>query len=146
MKVNNRPGTVGFNDLFDSFFHDVDRAFGRSQQRWVPAANVVETDDAYHLELNAPGRDKAKFALKAEKDTLIVSYQDDQPGNQNSQDNNNLRVLRREFRTGSFQRSFHLGELVDASRIQAKYEEGLLKIWLPKRAEAKPQIHEISVN
>ncbi|MCU0334147.1 MAG: Hsp20/alpha crystallin family protein [Chitinophagaceae bacterium] len=145
MKLNNRPATIGIHDLFDSFFNDADRVFGRPSQRWLPAANVVETNDAYHLELSVPGRDKSKFVLKAEKDTLVVSYQNEQT-NQSGQENEGVKVLRREFQNNSFQRSFHIGELVDASRIQARYEDGLLKIWLPKRAEANPSVHQISVN
>lgn len=145
MKLSNRHAVASFTDLFDSLFNDMDRNFGRASQRWVPAANVIETADAYQLELNVPGRDKNKFVVKTENDTLLVSYHDEQSSH-TSNENNGIKVLRREFKSTSFQRSFHLGEMVDANRIHAKYEDGLLKIWLPKRAEAKPQIHEISVN
>lgn len=145
MKLSNRHAVASFTDLFDSLFNDMDRNLGRASQRWVPAANVIETADAYQLELNVPGRDKNKFVVKTENDTLLVSYHDEHSSHTNNE-SNGVKVLRREFKSTSFQRSFHLGEMVDANRIHAKYEDGLLKIWLPKRAEAKPQIHEISVN
>lgn len=145
MKISNRHPMATFSDLIESLFNDMDLSLGRTSQRWVPAANVLETADGYHLELNAPGRDKSKFSVKTENDTLLVSYHDEQ-SSQTDEESNGVKVLRREFTSSSFERSFHLGDSIDTNGIQAKYEDGLLKIWLPKRAEVKPQVHEISVN
>jgi len=60
-------------------------------------------------------------------------------------ENDNYRIVRNEFKTGDFSRSFSLNDKVDAEGIAARYEDGLLKVLLPKKAPLKPEVQQIAV-
>ena len=100
----------------------------------VPAVNVEEGEKAFSLSLAVPGKSKDDFDIEVDKDVLSVSA--------NAQDNYGNtaeRYTRREFSYQSFKRSFTLPDSVDATKIKAKYADGILTIDLPKRKEALPQ-------
>ena len=107
----------------------------------LPATNISETAEAYHVEVNAPGRTKEDFKINIEKDLLTVSFEKKEESKTEG-----VKSIRREFSFSSFKRSFSLDEKVDTSNIQAKYENGILKIDLPKKPEAKPEVKQITVN
>ena len=128
----------GFNDVFDSIFDDTffsDRRLSR-----VPAANISESKDHYHVELAAPGLRKEDFKLSLERDVLSISVE--QNGQQDAQERN---FNKREFSYSSFVRSFTLPESADENGIEAKYENGVLCINIPKREEAKMQSRQIEI-
>ncbi|GAB3046547.1 Hsp20/alpha crystallin family protein [Spirosoma pulveris] len=101
----------------------------------VPAVNVVEHQDGFRIEVAAPGLKKEDFKLNLNHNNLtITGSQETQKG---EQDKNNERYTRREFSYSSFQRTFTLPTSVDADNIQASYTDGVLKIDIPKREEAK---------
>ncbi|KIC93876.1 Hsp20/alpha crystallin family protein [Flavihumibacter solisilvae] len=138
VKVNQPSRPVG--NLLDEIFNTP--FFGREFQPSFqhPAVNIVETADGYHLELNAPGRNKEDFKVSQENGLLSISFEEKKENKEED-----LKVIRREFRLASFKRSFTLDEKVDAENIQAKYENGLLKLYLPKKAEVKIQPKEITI-
>ena len=128
----------GFNDVFDSIFNDTffsDRMMSR-----VPAANISESKDHYHVELAAPGLKKEDFKLSLERDVLSVSVE--QTAQNDGQERN---FNKREFSYSSFVRSFTLPESADDNGIEAKYENGVLSINIPKREEAKVQSRQIEI-
>jgi len=128
----------GFNDVLDSIFDDTffsDRRFSR-----VPAANISESKDHYHVELAAPGLKKEDFKLSLEKDVLSISVE--QTVQNHSQERN---FTKREFGYNSFVRSFTMPEMADDNGIEAKYENGVLCIDIPKREEAKVQSRQIEI-
>ena len=130
---------------FDNFFND----FFNLPSAWVnpsadattlPAANVTETPSSYILEVVAPGRNKEDFQVNVEKVLLTVSYEKKEQAQTEG-----VKHIRREFTLKSIKRSFSLDEKVDAANIQAKYENGILKIELPKKEEVKNEPKLITV-
>jgi HSP20 family protein len=90
--------------------------------------------------LNVPGRNKEDFKVNFENELLTISYQ--KPEEKQSDD---FKTVRREFSFNSFTRSFHVDEKINAENIQAKYENGLLKLWLPKKEEPKKEVKQINI-
>src|SRR5688572_24012149 len=127
LKLNNRP-VAKYSDIFNDFF-SLTPAWGSPQLHTpaYPAANIYETQQAYFLELNVPGRTKEDFKINLEKDLLTISFEN------KVQDRADMKLLRREFSFNNFKRSFTVTDNVDTSGISAKYENGLLKIELPKK-------------
>jgi HSP20 family protein len=104
----------------------------------VPAVNISESLDHYHLELAAPGLKKEDFKLNQERDILSISVeQAQQSGDRN--------YNKREFSYSSFVRSFTLPESADESGIEARYTDGVLCIDIPKREGAKIQTRKIEI-
>jgi HSP20 family protein len=101
----------------------------------VPAVNVVEHADGFRIEVAAPGLKKENFKLNLNHNNLTISAS--QESQKEELDKSNEKYTRREFSYSSFQRTFTLPTSVDADKIQAAYTDGILKIDLPKREEAK---------
>lgn len=100
----------------------------------LPAVNIKENEKDFELELAAPGRKKENFNVEVDHDILTVSYE--------SKDEETIEeenYTRREFTHSAFKRSFTLPETIDSEHINAKYEDGVLKFTLPKKAEALPK-------
>jgi HSP20 family protein len=139
VKLHN-PVQKNINTFFDEFFNELP-AFGKTVNNlFSPAVNILETADGYHLELNAPGRNKEDFNISVDKGLLSISYEKKEETKQDD-----VKVVRREFGYQSFKRSFSLDEKVNAEGIQAKYENGLLKLFLPKQVEEKQPVKTISI-
>ncbi len=127
-----------FNNTFDSIFNDTffsDRLMTR-----VPAANISETADRFHIELAAPGLKKEDFKLKLERDVLTISAEQT-----NQNDAVERSYAKREFSYSSFVRAFTLPESANAEGIEAKYIDGVLCIDIPKREEAKMVTRQIEI-
>lgn len=139
IQYKNRP-VSSFDQLWNNWFNDAPSFYGH-QLSSVPAANIEELQDAFVLTLNAPGRKKEDFKIEINKDALNISSETVET-NENKVEE---KLLRSEFSIGSFNRSFHLDDTIDASNIEAKYEQGLLSIRLPKRKHTAPTSHLISV-
>ena len=134
------PVQKSINNLFDEFFNEMPSINKTVTKLFAPAVNIVETADAYHLELMAPGRNKEDFSIAVEKDVLTVGYEAKVETKQDD-----FKVVRKEFSFQSFKRSFTLDEKINAEGIQAKYENGLLKLLLPKKTEAAQPVKTIAV-
>ena len=137
VKNNFRP--INFNSVFNDLFNELP-AFADKAGLNFPPANIAETADAYHVELNAPGRNKEDFKISAENGLLTISYE-----KKEEIKNEGLTTIRREFSFQGFKRSFSLDDKVDVTGIQAKYENGLLKVLLPKKAEVKEAAKQIAI-
>ena len=142
VKVNN-PIAKTFDGLLNDFFNEVP-AFGK---KWsddafgFPPVNITENAGAYHLEVAAPGMDKADFNLKLDGNILTISAE----RKQETKDETS-KAIRREFSYRSFKRSFTLDEKIEAANIAAKYDNGVLKVELPKKEETKALAKEITVS
>jgi HSP20 family protein len=141
LKFINRPVVKQFDNLFNDFFTPSVWSNPAGDVSSIPAANVHETPAAYFLEISAPGRNKENFSINLEKDLLTVSYEHKEENN--TEDKNSVR---REFYYNSFKRSFSLDDKIDAGNIQAKYENGILKIELPKKPELQQQPKQITIS
>jgi HSP20 family protein len=141
VKVNNNA-VKPFGQLFDEFFNELP-SFGRHWTNGLefPPVNIHETKDAFHLELNVPGRNKEDFKVNVENGLLTISFE-----KKEETKSEDYKTIRREFSYKSFSRSFNVDKNVDAAKIQAKYENGLLKILVPKKEESKEATKQITVD
>ena len=100
----------------------------------LPAVNIRESNETFEVEMAAPGMTKNDFNILLEDNTLtITSEKSDE-----QEEKDGEKFSRREFRYQSFQRRFTLPkEVVDVDQINAKYENGILKLSIPKKEEAK---------
>src|SRR5207244_2278065 len=110
----------------------------------IPAVNIKETKDSFDVELAAPGMRKEDFKVELDGNQLTISSE--RRIEEETTDEN--RYTKREFSYQSFQRTFQLSkDVVDADKIQARYENGLLHLVIPKKEEAKqkpPRVIQIS--
>jgi HSP20 family protein len=139
VKVNNRP----FGNLFNDFLNDFPsaaRSFGQEIFAF-PQTNIHETPEAYHLELNVPGRSREDFKIQVEQGLLTISFDKKEETAQTD----DYKTLRREFEYKSFKRSFSIDEKIAVDGIQAKYENGVLKLLLPKKEESKQSARQINI-
>ena len=138
VKVNNRPLNRGFNSIFDELFNEF--PVKMETRLNFPPVNIHENENGYELELNVPGRNKEDFKISVENGLLSVSFEKKEENKTEGK-----KTLRREFSYQSFTRSFNLDENIDADNIQAKYENGVLILALPKKEQAKPAKKEINI-
>lgn len=143
VKFNERRDTDlmrPFSDIFENFFNDAflsDRMVSR-----VPAVNISETDDHYHIELAAPGLKKDDFKINIEGNVLTISAEQQ---SESTDANNNRKYNKREYSYTSFVRSFTLPESADDAGIEAEYTDGILKINVAKREEARATSRQIEI-
>ena len=128
----------GFSDVFDSIFNDT--FFNDRMVTRVPAVNISETENNYHVELAAPGLKKEDFKLNLERNVLNISVE--QTANH---EDNQKNYSKREYSYSSFVRSFTLPESADDSQIDATYTDGILRIDIAKREEAKTVRRQIEI-
>lgn len=108
----------------------------------IPAVNIIENFPNFVVELAAPGLQKEDFSIEVEEDTLKISSK---KAKEQTEENNDSRFRKREFNYQSFERSFKLPENIKTEDIQANYENGILKITLPKEEKkALKKMVEIS--
>ena len=132
---------------------------GRETQGNVPAVNVSETENAFLVEVAAPGLEKENFSIDLNKNLLTISasesvqtaVQVNSEGSENAPEEKNAvekpahRYIRREFHYSSFQRSFRLPETADVNAIEAKYINGVLHLLIPKKQDAETSKFKINI-
>lgn len=130
------------NKVFDELFNGYPYNWNKEvrSESFTPSVNIAETVSAYLLEVNAPGRNKEEFKLNVENGLLTISYDQKQEA-----ENKEFKIVRREFNYRSFKRSFSLDEKINAEAIEARYENGILKVTLPKKEEVKPAVTQIKI-
>ena len=120
--------------LGDDFFDDFFEPALKDQMK----CDVYEKDGNYHFELDVPGYDKEDINIECDNGYLTISAT---KTSENNDENKNY--IRRERRTGSFSRSFYVGD-VDPEEIEAAFEKGTLNIVVPK-LEEKPTKKQITI-
>lgn len=126
------------NYLFDDFFSRDLSNWGlnnhSSTNTTIPAVNISETAENYEVEMAAPGMKKEDFKVELDGNRLTITCEKSTKEEQGEEQ----RYTTKEFSYQSFQRTFQLPkEVVDADKIEAKYENGLLHLLIPKKEEAK---------
>ena len=111
-------------------------------QSWVtvPAVDFVEHDDAFEMTADLPGLDEKNIELKVANGVLTIKGEKTEDKEEKEGD-----FHMRERRFGSFERSFHLPEIVDTDKIEASFKHGVLTLKMPKTAEAQKQVKKIEV-
>lgn len=98
----------------------------------IPSVNVIEQDKGYLIEVAAPGLKKEEFNIELDNKLLKISSE-----KKLEEEVKNEKILRREFNYCSFKRTFSLPDTVDVDKINAKHENGILSIYIPKKEEAR---------
>ncbi len=123
------PNASRFDQFVDEFFNRGLNSFlGSDYFVSSPSVNVFETNTDFLIEVAAPGLEKQDFEVKVEGEFLIISSEKEQRTEQETDG----KYLRKEFNYATFSRSFRLPESVQADKIKAAYENGVLKLTLPK--------------
>jgi len=133
---------VAFSNLFDELFNNWPAAWSKADEpvfSSVPV-NIHETNDGYVLELNAPGRNKEDFNVNIENGLLTISYEKKEENEVKEH-----KTIRKEFSYQSFKRSFTIDDNIKAEGIEAKYDNGVLNIYLPKKEEVKVMPKQITI-
>jgi HSP20 family protein len=120
-----------FDNLFDNPLFENSLLTRRKLSR-VPATNIMESDEEYVVQLAAPGLNKKDFHINLDNETLEIKVE-----NEEEKEDEDLDFTRREYDYRMFYRSFNLPETVNPEKINAEYENGILKVHLPKVANAK---------
>ena len=115
-------------DIFNDFF---DNSWMERPTYTAPAINVIESEKEYDVELAAPGLDKDDF--KVHVDTEGNLHIEMEKKSENNEGRKRGRYLRREFSYEKFQQTLLLPDDVDAEKIEAKVEKGVLNVHLPKK-------------
>ncbi len=116
--------------LFEDIFSDDFDLF--SKVSTVPAVNIKETNDAYVIEMAAPGLKKSDFDIEFDNGILTISSK-----KEDEKVEENVNYTKREFSYSEFKRSFTLPDTAEVDKIEAKYKDGILEIVIPKKEEAK---------
>lgn len=129
--------------LFDEFFEDFARPAKRVVKYTNPTASVMrtdvkETDAGYELHIDLPGYKKEDVKAELKDGNLTISAS---TKTENDEKDKNGTYIRRERFYGNCSRSFYVGDAVDQKDIKAKFEDGILKVFVPKK-EAKPAVEE----
>ena len=119
------------DSLMDDFFEGWSM---RGHDHFIPAVDVYEDKDNVIVETPLTGIDPANVKIEIEDNLLKISGASDQKSEVDEKN-----YYRREIRSGQFFRSVALPKAVDADRANAVYDQGLLKITVPKKEEAKPK-------
>lgn len=138
------PRAIGglIEDVFQNGFQ---RMFG--EEFWGEGGNapvnIQETDHAYDLHVMAPGLKKDDFKIHVDRNVLHVSYEHKEEKTEESAAPN--RWLRKEYRMQTFRRSFTLNEKINVAGINARYNDGVLTVTLPKKETQEAVSQHISV-
>ncbi|MBD3161195.1 MAG: Hsp20 family protein [Candidatus Eisenbacteria bacterium] len=121
------------NRMFDWFFG---RESGESlvDSAWIPAVDIFQDADNYHVHVDLPGMQRDDIDITMSGDSLTISGEKKR---ESKQDDDNFFRVERSF--GRFSRSMRLPSSVDAERISAKYQDGVLQIVIPKAETARPK-------
>jgi HSP20 family protein len=109
----------------------------------MPSVNVKETETHYEIEMAVPGLKKEDFKINIDRNILTISSESQTENEERDEKKN---YTRREFNYQSFTRSFTMpSDIVDVEHIEAKYDNGILKLAVPKRENAKKEVKTIEI-
>ena len=131
------PNKLYLDDVFDDFmFPTMKDEFGKMK------CDIYEKDGAYHLEMDIPGFDKKDVQIEIDdNDYLTITAE---KNTEDTEEDEKKNYIRKERNYGKYQRSFYVGG-VDKENIQANFENGILKISMPKKEEEKSSKKTIEI-
>lgn len=138
-----------FDDWFDDFafpreFHNIDRKlYGRHANREM-RTDVKDHEDHYEMEIDLPGFKKDQINIEQHDGNLTITAS---KGLDKDEKDENGKYVRQERYAGVMQRSFYVGEDITSDEIKAKFEDGVLRLDVPKKEEVKklPEKHTIMI-
>lgn len=130
------PGLNLFDDFFSRDVWNWNQDNNSSTNTTIPLVNIKETNEHFEVEMAAPGMSRNDFKVELDGNVLTITSEKQEE----NEEKEGERFTRREFSYQSFRRSFQLPkEVVDADKIEAKYENGVLRLVIPKKEEARPK-------
>ena len=132
------PNKFYLDDVFDDFMFPTkaESSFGKMK------CDIYEKDGVYHLEMDIPGFDKKDVQIEIDdNDYLVITAEKNSEVNEEDDGKN---YIRKERSYGKYQRSFYVGE-IDKNAIEASFENGILKISMPKKEEEKLTSKKIEI-
>jgi HSP20 family protein len=137
--IRRKPVYNAFPALFDdAFFKDFFEPQSKGlavNSKTIPAVNILEAENAFNIEVAAPGLEKENFSITVDEDVLTISSE---VKNESEETDKKGKFTKREFSYQSFKRSFTLDEdSVDTEKITASYEKGVLHVNIPKKVKTE---------
>lgn len=132
------PNRTYLDDVFDDFMFPrvKENDFGKMR------CDIYEKDNVYHLEMDIPGFDKNDVNIEIDdNDYLTITAE---KNNENTEEDENKNYIRKERSYGKYQRSFYVGG-IDKENVEAAFENGILKVTMPKKVEEKSQTQKIEI-
>jgi len=124
-------------------FPDIDKKLYGKNASHIMKTDVHENEDGYELDIDLPGFKKDDIKLSLENGYLFVSANKE---HENDEKNEKGKVIRKERYSGSMQRSFYVGDSIEEEDVKAKFEDGVLKLSVPKEDTANvPEKKYISI-
>ena len=135
--IKRNENYLAWSNLFKDYFnHDwldwTTRNFSETNTT-LPSVNISESTDSYEVDMAAPGLEKKDFKVELNHEVLTISSEK----KVDNETKNGKQFTRREYSYQSFRRSFTLPDTVESEKISAKYENGVLKVAIPKKAVTK---------
>lgn len=144
MKLNQSSWMPSLPNIWEDFFgRDITDIPSWRMGSSIPAVNIEEKSDKFLVYLAVPGMKREDFKIAVNNGVLSVCSEKEE---KHEEQDKAGKFTRREFSYQTFKRSFTLPESIKPDQIEAKYEDGILAIHLPKRDEAQVQpIRQIAV-
>lgn len=134
---------MGFRELeeqLDRLFSGTPVQGGECRCAWAPSVDLQERDDAYVLRADLPGLSKEDIELTVVDDVVTLK------GRRNEEKDERIKGYHRIERSfGEFSRSFRIPAGIDAQKVEAKFDRGVLEVTLPKPETAKPKQIEVKI-
>jgi HSP20 family protein len=137
-KVKGSPFVPGFINLMDKFLVDDYSSCGIQKS---PSINIAENENAYVIEMMAPGLTKSDIKIAIEKSNLTISFEKQEEATENK-----TNYVRKEFGIHSFKKVFALNEHLNANDVTAKFENGILFVTIPKSEIPTTETKTVEVN
>lgn len=138
VRYQNSPVRNWIDDMMKNAFTDAPMSTWHATQ---PAVNIVENENAYRLEFVVPGMDKSNIEVKLQKNVLTVTGK-----KESTEENKTEKFLRREFSYREFEQSFRIPTTVDTEKLTANFENGILKLEMPKKTDLAPETRTILID
>lgn len=139
--IKTNPMELSFENLFSNFFGDNTRPFATTAELLKPALNIEESENAFWVQVVAPGYTKEEFSITLEKDLLSIVAKKT-PIDSKSE----TRIIRAEYQPKGFTQTLHVDTKKISETIEASYQNGILNIILPKVKQPEPEKKQITVN
>lgn len=142
VRVNN-PLSKSIDGMMKDFFNEFPSTVSKTVREDVlhfPPVNITETPTSYLLEVAVPGFIKSDFKIHLDAGVLTISTERTEEA---AKENN--KVIRREYSTKAFKRSFTVDEKIESENISARYENGILMLELPKKEQVRAGAKEINI-
>jgi HSP20 family protein len=150
VKFKSRPFEGTINSFVDSFFSELPvffkQEFNQNETKGFIPVNVKESANSYLMEVVAPGFEKNDFKVNLEGNLLVISAEKKVEKSKDGDGNTpQVKEIRREYSFRSFKRSFTIDDMIDATKIEASYINGVLTLNLPKKTEVRQAATQITI-